>query len=179
MVFVIRATAVGQPICDFFRAAQMNHIDSVDNAGVLAPAPVFFGVAIAAGLVLQWFFPRSDLAFPFATAIGLALVAASMVLVFFAVLPLIQAGTTFDAGKPTTSIVTSGAFRVSRNPTYLSLALLQVGLALAFHLSWVLVTAFAAVVGTHRGVVLREERYLERKFGAQYREYSARVRRWL
>ena len=119
------------------------------------------------------------LLFQYAAAIGVALVAASVALVLFAVLPLRRARTAFDARKATTSFVTSGSFRFSRNPTYLSLALLQVGLGFSFHSLWVIITAMAAVAVTHWGVVLREERYLDRKFGEEYRRYVASVRRWL
>ncbi|MEO6659934.1 MAG: isoprenylcysteine carboxylmethyltransferase family protein [Burkholderiaceae bacterium] len=150
-----------------------------DHAGVVAPAPVFFGIAVVAGFVLERLVPTSLLSFRYATATGLALIAASVTLVAFAVPPLVQARTAFDARRPTTSIVTSGAFRVSRNPTYLSLALLQLGLAFSFQSLWLVVTAAAAIAVTHWGVVLPEERYLERKFGEEYRAYAAKVRRWL
>ncbi|MCW5660047.1 MAG: isoprenylcysteine carboxylmethyltransferase family protein [Burkholderiaceae bacterium] len=93
-------------------------------------------------------------------------------------MPQLRADTAFDARKPTTAIVTTGAFRISRNPTYLSL-LLQVGLAFASHATWLLLTAAAAAAVTHWGIVLREERYLERKFGDEYHRYAAKVRRWL
>ena len=157
----------------------MDHHDPTDNAEVLAPAPVFFGVAVAAGFLLEWLFPTSLLTFSYSASVGFILIAASVVLVVFAVLPLKRARTAFDARRPTTSIVTTGAFGFSRNPTYVSLAVLQVGLGLLSQSLWVIITAVAAVAITHWGVVLREERYLERKFGQEYRSYAARVRRWL
>ena len=157
----------------------MNHLDPTDNAGVLAPAPVFFGVAVATGFLLEWLFPTSLLTFPYSAAVGLFLVAASVILVVFSVVPLVRARTAFDARKPTTSVVTEGAFGFSRNPTYVSLATLQVGLGFLSQSLWVIITTVAAVAITHWGVVLREERYLDRKFGGEYRGYAARVRRWL
>ena len=90
-----------------------------------------------------------------------------------------RAKTSFDARKPTSALVTSGIFRVSRNPTYLSLALLQAGLAFAFQSFWLLLLVVPAVALTHWGVVLREERYLDHKFGDEYSQYARRVRRWL
>lgn len=157
----------------------MDHLDPTDNAGVLAPAPVFFGVAVATGFLLEWLFPTSLLTFPYSAAVGLFLIAASVILVVFSVVPLVRARTAFDARKPTTSVVTEGAFGFSRNPTYVSLATLQVGLGFLSQSLWVIITTVAAVAITHWGVVLREERYLERKFGGEYRGYAARVRRWL
>jgi protein-S-isoprenylcysteine O-methyltransferase Ste14 len=116
---------------------------------------------------------------PFAAAIGALLISISVALVLAAVVPLLRAGTAFDARKPTTRLVTKGAFKLSRNPTYLSLALLQTGLALVFQSIWLLGTAAIAVAITHWGVILREERYLADKFGEEYRRYTERVRRWL
>ena len=150
-----------------------------DHAGVLAPAPVFFGLAIAAGYLLEWIFPTRLLSFPYAFVIGAYLIAGSIALVLFAVVPLSRARTAFDARKPTTALVTTGAFRISRNPTYLSLTLLLIGLALVFRSVWLLATAAVAVAITHWGIVLREERYLEAKFGDEYRRYATKVRRWL
>jgi protein-S-isoprenylcysteine O-methyltransferase Ste14 len=157
----------------------MSEATSSDNAGVLAPAPVFFIVAIVVGFVLERFVPTSLLAFPYALAVGLFLIIVSVAFVLAAVVPLSRARTTFDARKPTTSIVTTGAFKFSRNPTYVSLALLQLGLAFVFQSVWLIVTGVVAVAFTHWGVVLREERYLEGKFGEEYRRYAMRVRRWL
>ncbi|MEO8347035.1 MAG: methyltransferase, partial [Betaproteobacteria bacterium] len=135
-----------------------------DSAGVIAPAPVFFGVAIAAGYLLERLVPTSLASLANATVVGAGLIAVSIALVASAVTELMRAKTAFDATKSTTHIVTSEAFRISRNPTYLSLALLQLGLTFFFQSFWLLATGVAAVGVTHWGVILREERYLERKF---------------
>jgi protein-S-isoprenylcysteine O-methyltransferase Ste14 len=92
---------------------------------------------------------------------------------------LARARTAFDARKPTTTIVSDGAFQYSRNPTYLALTLLYVGFALVLGSPWVLLMVVPAVALTQWGVVLREERYLEAKFGEAYRRYKTNVRRWL
>lgn len=157
----------------------MNQDSSHDSAGVVAPAPVFFGIAIAAGFLLERLFPTFLLPFPYATAVGAFLIVVSVALVSSAVVALARAHTAFDARKPTTSIVTTGAFKFSRNPTYLSLALLQIGLAFVFQSFWLLGTAAVAVAITHWGTILREERYLEGKFGEVYLRYAKGVRRWL
>jgi protein-S-isoprenylcysteine O-methyltransferase Ste14 len=62
---------------------------------------------------------------------------------------------------------------------YVSLALLYAGLAIAARSLWALLLLIVVLVVTHRGVISREERYLERKFGDDYLQYKARVRRWL
>lgn len=119
------------------------------------------------------------LAQPYGLAVGTTLIALSLRLIVAVLIQMARAKTTFDARKPASALVTTGVFRVSRNPTYLSLTLLQAGLAFAFQSLWLLLFVVPAVVATHWGVSVREERYLARKFGVQYADYSREVRRWL
>lgn len=90
-----------------------------------------------------------------------------------------RAGTPVDPHKSTTHIVTSGPFRFTRNPLYVSLTLLYLGLTLIFNLAWAMILLPLAVLILHNGVILREERYLAGKFGDEYLAYKSRVRRWL
>jgi protein-S-isoprenylcysteine O-methyltransferase Ste14 len=80
---------------------------------------------------------------------------------------------------PTTALVAAGPFRFSRNPLYVALTLVYVALALLTNALWVLVLIVPVLFVTHYGVVRREERYLEAKFGDAYRAYRSRVRRYL
>ena len=88
-------------------------------------------------------------------------------------------GTPVPARKPTTVIVRTGPYRFSRNPIYLAFSLLQLGIAIWVNSLWLLATLVAAVALIHYVVVPKEEQYLERRFGTQYLEYKASVRRWL
>ena len=81
--------------------------------------------------------------------------------------------------KPATALATAGPYRVSRNPIYLALTLFYLGVGLAAGSLWVVVLAGPALLVMHLGVVRREERYLERRFGAAYLDYARRVRRWI
>jgi protein-S-isoprenylcysteine O-methyltransferase Ste14 len=92
---------------------------------------------------------------------------------------LSRAKTTFDVRKPTSAIVTNGPYRFSRNPSYVSLTLLYGGIACLVNSLWVLLMVVPAVTVMHFGVIKREERYLEAKFGDEYREYKTTVRRWV
>ncbi len=80
---------------------------------------------------------------------------------------------------PTTAIVETGPYRFTRNPIYLGMFLGLVGLAIAFDSLWLLVMLVPFTLAIRYGVVAREEAYLERKFGDAYRQYRARVRRWV
>ena len=150
-----------------------------DSAGVIAPAPIFFLIASAIGAVLEWLRPSTLLAEPYARFVGAILIAISIALVAAVLVQMARAKTSFDANKPTSVLITSGVFRISRNPTYLSLLLLQAGLAFALQSLWLLSLVVPAVDVTHWGVVVREEQYLRRKFGSEYERYASGVRRWL
>jgi protein-S-isoprenylcysteine O-methyltransferase Ste14 len=89
------------------------------------------------------------------------------------------AGTNVNPALPTTTIVTSGPFRFCRNPLYGALTLIYLGLTFAFNTWLGMVLLVPLLVIMHFGVVLREERYLEHKFGEAYRLYRSRVRRYL
>ena len=81
--------------------------------------------------------------------------------------------------KPTRALVTTGIHGWSRNPIYLGMFLLYGGISIAAQSPWILVLTAPLAIVIRYGVVAREEAYLERRFGDAYREYKARVRRWL
>ena len=157
----------------------MPTIPSKDNAGVIAPAPILYGIAFAVGFAEGKIVPTQLLPFPAGAWLGLIFISVAVAIVVSAFKALAQAHTAFDARKSTTKIVTTGAFRFSRNPTYLSLTLLLIGIAFAISSLWVLVSVIPAVVATQWGVILREERYLKEKFGDDYSSYASKVRCWL
>ena len=90
-----------------------------------------------------------------------------------------DANTNVDPTQPTTTIVTSGPFRFTRNPIYTSLTLLYIGIALIVNSLLTILLLPIILVLMNVGVIAREERYLERKFGTQYLAYKQRVHRWL
>jgi protein-S-isoprenylcysteine O-methyltransferase Ste14 len=90
-----------------------------------------------------------------------------------------RAATPVPGTRPTRTLVTTGIYGWSRNPIYLGLLLLYVGIGLATRSPWILLLALPLFFILRYGVVAREEVYLERRFGEAYRDYEARVRRWL
>jgi protein-S-isoprenylcysteine O-methyltransferase Ste14 len=90
-----------------------------------------------------------------------------------------RAGTNINPSKPTTAIVTGGPFRYSRNPLYLAVTLIFLGISLIIDTWWGIIVIVPVLLILHFGVVLREERYLERKFGGSYLQYKRTVRRYL
>lgn len=90
-----------------------------------------------------------------------------------------SAATPVQGTKPTRALVTTGIHGWSRNPIYLGMFLVYGGIGIAVRSPWILILALPLAITMRYGVVAREEVYLERRFGDAYRDYKARVRRWL
>jgi protein-S-isoprenylcysteine O-methyltransferase Ste14 len=90
-----------------------------------------------------------------------------------------RAATPVPSNRPVRALVTTGIHGWSRNPIYAGMFLLYAGIGLAARSPSVLILALPLVIILRYGVVAREEAYLERRFGDAYRDYKARVRRWL
>jgi protein-S-isoprenylcysteine O-methyltransferase Ste14 len=112
-------------------------------------------------------------------SLGGTLVALGLLLALASIRRFKAAGTNFDTQKPATAILTDGPYRISRNPIYIGLTAAYAGIGIAVDAPWVWVMLLPTLAVMHYGVILREERYLERKFGREYLDYKASVRRWL
>jgi protein-S-isoprenylcysteine O-methyltransferase Ste14 len=110
---------------------------------------------------------------------GYALVAAALGLLASAQLLFRQAGQNPIPWKPTPSLEFSGPYRFTRNPMYVGMTLMQVGLGVLLDNLWILVLAGPALAIVHVIAVLPEEAYLSEKFGEPYRHYLSKVRRYL
>lgn len=150
-----------------------------DTAGVVARPPLLYLGSLLAGAGLDLAFPAPipDHALRLPAA-GL-LVAAGAVLAIACFRRFKAAGTNVPTWMPTTALVTGGPYRISRNPIYLALTLVYLGLALAWGSLWPVVLLAPLLIVMRYGVIGREERYLEARFGDAYRAYRAAVRRWI
>ena len=110
---------------------------------------------------------------------GFAIMALSGVIVSSAVLQFRRVSTSFTDFAPATHLVTRGPYRFSRNPGYVALSLLYVGIGVAADNLWIVAGLVPILIVMHYGVILREEHYLERAFGEEYLRYRASVRRWV
>jgi len=79
---------------------------------------------------------------------------------------------------PTPKLVLEGPYRFTRNPMYVGIAAIQIGLGLAVGALWISLLAPVSLAIVHVTAVRREERYLSEKFGREYDDYRARVRRY-
>jgi protein-S-isoprenylcysteine O-methyltransferase Ste14 len=150
-----------------------------DNPGIIAPPPLIYAGPLAVGLLLNLKFPMRFLPRKVARILGLTLIGTSVILVSQAFQRMMRAGTNVNPTEPTTVLVTEGPFKYTRNPLYLSLTLFYAGVAALANALWTMLLLPAVLFVINRGVIDREERYLERKFGEQYIQYKERVRRWI
>ena len=153
--------------------------EPVDNAGVAFHPPVLLALALIAAFLGRWIIPLSFLPKALSQSIGPLLVAASFGLFFWAAYAMHSGGASIPTGKPTDTIVVRGPFRFSRNPIYLSMLLLQLSVGIWANSLWFWGLAALSALLLSWGVISREERYLGRKFGAEYSRYKLRVGRWL
>ena len=150
-----------------------------DRPGILAPPPLIYLSALATGLLVEWWVPAARLPEAVPRHAGWLFAAAGTCLLVWAVVVMRRARTAIDPYKPSTAVVEDGPYRYSRNPIYVADALLYVGLALLLRSLVGLLLLPVALLVMEFGVVRREERYLEKKFGGAYLKYKSRVRRWL
>ncbi len=153
--------------------------DGKDSPNVRVPPPLLYLLPLASGLLLDRkahipFLPRQ-----MARVIGWPLVGGGVALSGWAFRTMRAAETTMRPDKPVSSLIQDGPFRYTRNPLYLSDAMIYAGIAVLRNSLWAVVLLPLAMFVIQREVMGREERYLERTFGEEYLDYKARVRRWI
>jgi protein-S-isoprenylcysteine O-methyltransferase Ste14 len=110
--------------------------------------------------------------------LGLCLAVAALGIAGWGAWTFMLAGTNIPPDKPALKIVTHGPYRVTRNPMYVGFLLLLAAIGLIFALEWALLLWPVLALTLHYGVILREERYLTKKFGAPYETYLEATRRY-
>jgi len=152
-----------------------------DRPLIIAAPPVIFLVCLLAGGGLHALFRSALGSFPDAARpwVGGGLTALAGVVAAAAFWELHRFKTPFNPYRATTRIVQTGVFRFTRNPMYLSLALLLFAAAFLLNAFSFILMAMIFMVILNHGVIQPEETYLEKKFGDEYRAYTAKVRRWL
>jgi protein-S-isoprenylcysteine O-methyltransferase Ste14 len=158
---------------------------NAETAGVIARPPLVFLAALALGFIVDHLLP---LPFPIARVSPAhwisATLASLMILIGLAlavagIRNFTRAATPVPSNQPVRALVTTGIHGWSRNPIYLGMFLLYVGIGLVVRSPWVLLLSLPLAITIRFGVIAREEAYLERRFGNAYSDYKARVRRWL
>jgi len=154
---------------------------SPDNPGVRVPPPLLYAAIFFAAVYIQKRIPLNASFFE----TGPAKIAGSILLFIALILTVISlrkfflSKNTIVTIKPATSLQTTGIYKFTRNPMYLSLLFLYLGLTCFLGNWWNLLLLPILVLVIQQYVIIREEKYLLRRFGTEYLDYKSRVRRWL
>jgi protein-S-isoprenylcysteine O-methyltransferase Ste14 len=154
-------------------------LHGADNAGVRFPPPLVYALGLLIGFGLSKISSMSIVPHAWHALIAWVFLAGSLAIFIPGFTTFARTKTPLAPNKPVNQLFSSGIYGVTRNPLYLALALLYVAVSFAANSLWMLVLLVPVMIYIDVGVVRNEERYLERRFGAQYTTYKGRVRRWL
>ncbi len=152
---------------------------SAVSPGVRVPPPLLYGGAVVAGWLLDRQTPLPIGGGRGRTLLAWALVAGWAALALSAIGLFRRRRTSMLPFRPASALVVAGPYRLSRNPMYVSLTLLAAAFALFLNTWWIVVLQVPTLLAVQRFVIVPEEQYLRRRFGAEYDAYTRRVRRWL
>jgi protein-S-isoprenylcysteine O-methyltransferase Ste14 len=157
------------------------HMNDAETARVVARPPLLFLGALLLGFASDHLLP---LAFPLPRTDLHRVIAGTLIVIGVAVFAMsirnfVSAATPVQGTRATRALVTTGIHGWSRNPIYLGMFLIYIGIAVAVRSPSIIILTLPLAIIIRYGVVAREEVYLERRFGDTYRDYKARVRRWL
>ena len=153
--------------------------DKKDIPGVIAPPPLIFLSGLLLGGIVTYFYPFAMMPGGLAVILGNLLFLSGIGVIAIIYLQMKRAKTNIEPWKPTTKILDTGFYGFSRNPIYLAMILIYLGISCFFNSIWFLPFLPIVLVTIHFGVILQEEKYLEGKFGEEYLDYKKRVRRWI
>ena len=150
-----------------------------DKAGVIMFPPLLYALVLIAGITASQFFPYHFINFQLALLLG-------SIVFLVGLTTMLRAGRTFIKNKnpinpagSTQLIITSGIYRYTRNPMYVAFALMYIGISILTNAWCSLLMLLPLLILVQKGIIEREEKYLTRKFGAEYLAYKSKVRRWI
>jgi protein-S-isoprenylcysteine O-methyltransferase Ste14 len=159
----------------------MSETENGDGAAVRFPPPFVPLIALGLGIVAHlWLLPWSiPLANSVRVGAAVLLLGAGMALMLSAFGLFRRTGQDAKPWESTPEIISTGIYRFTRNPMYVSMGLLQAGIGVALANGWVVLLVPVVWVVIYFIAIRHEEAYLERKFGDVYSDYKRSVRRWL
>ncbi len=152
---------------------------SPKSAGAVAPVPFVFLGGFVIGVVANLFFPFPIWRSVWIQVIGVVVLVAGIWLLGSAGAAFRRHRTPLMPWEPSVELVQDGPYRFSRNPIYLSFAMMYLGASFIFNSVLLLVVLALVLVLFDRTQIPREERYLQEKFGEEYSRYRGKVRRWV
>ena len=150
-----------------------------DRVGPMVPPPLWYAACLAAGWLIGVRFPVQVVPAAARWTVGALCVLIGLAFMVTGFAAFARAGTSALPIRPTTALVETGPYRVTRNPMYVGLAFASAGIALIANWLWGIVILPIVLVIVQVAAILPEERFLEERFGSGYTAYRSRVRRWL
>src|ERR1044071_4253550 len=146
---------------------------------IYIPPPLYYAAGLAGGMAINGVVTLPLDGRPATVVAGTVVAALGLALTFAGVAAVIRHRTTIVPHHPVATLLTGGAYRLSRNPMYTGLAIAYLGLAMLFGSWWPLALWPLVILAVRHLVIRPEEHYLAERFGQEYSQYQARVRRWL
>lgn len=162
----------------FYR--KKHHLDDTSKVNIIGYPPIIFACTLFGSIIVHLIHPLEFMPDNWFLRLGFGAV-------FFFYGGMIglsaknvmkRAGTPVKHKEETTAIATDGPYRYSRNPLYLAIFLIHLSFAVMLNSLWTLLSTVILILIIHYGVVLGEEKYLERKFEYRYLAYKQTARRW-
>ncbi|MDO9084797.1 MAG: isoprenylcysteine carboxylmethyltransferase family protein [Anaerolineaceae bacterium] len=145
-------------------------------------AEVVFGIPFLLSIALHFVAPMSfpnGISRQILMPIGIVLLIPGLCFIILGRREFAQYGQPTDPGHPTSKVVKTGVFAISRNPLYLGSVLVFLSIALIFNILWTIMTLLISIIISHYMLIIPEEQYLATKFGDEYKEYVSSIHRWL
>ena len=156
--------------------------EEMSSPGVQFPPPTLFVVSSLTGVIVEACFPlplTSLVSIPAIIPVGAVLLTAGTALLWWGLATFRSARTAIYPNQPAKQLVHSGPYRFSRNPMYVALTAMSIGVALLADNLWMLSLLPVTLITLYACVIRREEKYLATAFEEEWAEYRRRVRRWL
>ena len=147
--------------------------------GVKLPPPLVFIVALIVAGAIQAIWPVGLLESVVLRYLGVTLCVLAIILLIAIGLMFHRHETSIKPWEPTNKVMSHGPYAYSRNPIYVGFCFMAIGIGLAQNSLWMTLSFIPAVFVVFHTAIIREEKYLEKKFGEEYRRYKEKVRRWL
>ena len=150
-----------------------------DSAQVRVPPPLMLLSCVLVGVGLHWIHPIPFVGNPVRWIAAAFLICIGIGTILYCAWKFKKTGTNIEPWKKTSRIITSGVYRFTRNPIYLSFLIVGTGVAFAVNSVWIIAMMLPLGFLLTHFVIAKEERYLEQSFGDEYLSYKAKVRRWI
>jgi protein-S-isoprenylcysteine O-methyltransferase Ste14 len=152
-----------------------------DNPGVYIPPPLFYVVTFIAAVFIQRKFPIDDSSFHLRAIkiLGIVFIVISLFFLVRSLRQFLQSKNSLMTIRPAFSLQINGIYNITRNPMYVGLAIVYLGITCFIGNWWNIILFPLLLVCVQEYIIKHEEKYLARRFGQEYLDYKYKVRRWL